>query len=183
MDATDNMQAVIDTAKKAAEPVVLFKGDGFADVYIPSADGDGQIKRLNLEETLPKPLRKRGAIKVLDAASLNMIIADNSDAGDIAIYLDRNPVKPAIVAVLNGHGKTGPGWGDFRASIEFRPTPQWVKWQNVDGKMLPQATFAEFIEDNLDDIASPPKADFLEIVTYLQATRTVDFKSGLRLSS
>ena len=183
MTQIDNVQAVIDTAKKAAEPVVLFKNDRFADVYVPSARGDGEIKRLDLEATLETPLRKRGKIQVFDAASLNMIIADNSDAGDISIYLDRNPIKPAIVAVLNGHGKSGPGWGDFRASIEFRPTPQWVKWQGIDGKMVPQAAFAEFIEDNLDDIAAPPKADFLEIVTYLQATRAVDFKSGLRLSS
>ena len=136
MTQIDNVQAVIDTAKKAAEPVVLFKNDRFADVYVPSARGDGEIKRLDLEATLATPLRKRGKIQVFDAASLNMIIADNSDAGDISIYLDRNPIKPAIVAVLNGHGKSGPGWGDFRVEILFRSTPQWQKWKSIDGKLL-----------------------------------------------
>lgn len=175
----DNVKTIVDTAIASAEPTVLHAGH--QTIWIHTAARG--LERVDVSSTLSAPPRKVGKTVVFDAASFNMMIADNSDAGNIAIYLDRNPIKPSIVAVLNGHGKGGPGWSDFRVAIEFRPTPQWVKWQGIDGKMLPQAAFAEFIEDNLDDIASPPKADFLEIVTYLQATRTVDFKSGLRLSS
>lgn len=184
MSDIDNMQAVIDTAKIASQPVVLFKDAGYAKVYIPASPMHvPQIVDVNLEAPLVAPLRKRGNVQVFDSASFNQVLADNADAGNISIYLNRDPEKPSVVAVLNGNGKAGAGWGDFRAEIVFRPTPQWTKWKGIDGKMLPQAAFAEFIEDNLDDIADPPKADFLEIVTYLQATRSVDFKSGLRLSS
>jgi uncharacterized protein YfdQ (DUF2303 family) len=121
--------------------------------------------------------------QVFDAASLNMTIADNSDAGNIAIYVNRDPNKPTVVAVLNGHGKGGAGWGDFRAEIAFRFTPQWAKWRGIDGKMMGQADFAEFIEDNMADIADPPGAQLLEIVTYMQAKRSADFKSALQLSN
>lgn len=180
----DNMQAVIDAARKAAEPNVLFKGDAFAKVFIPRGrDGTGEIVDIDLEKTLPFPVRKRGRVTVFDAASFNQIIADNGDAGNIAIYLDRNPEAPSIVAVLNGHGKDGAGWGDFRVNISFRPTPQWQKWRQIDGQMMAQSEFAEFIEDNIADIAEPAGATMLEIATYLQATRTTNFKSGIRLSS
>ena len=183
MDHTE-MQAVIDTAKTATGPVTLYEGPEFAKVYIPGHGTiPGKIESVDLSATLPKPARKRGVITVFDAASFNQVIADNSDAGDIAIYIDRDVTNPAVVAILNGNGKNGPGWSDMRVKIAFRKTPQWVKWQAIDGKMLPQVDFAEFVENNLEDIADPPKADFLEIVTYLQATRSVDFKSGIRLSS
>jgi len=176
--------AVIDTAKTATGPVKLYEGPEFAKVYIPGHGAiAGKIESVDLSTTLPKPARKRGVITVFDAASFNQVIADNSDAGDISIYIDRDVTNPAVVAILNGNGKNGPGWSDMRVKIAFRKTPQWVKWQAIDGKMLPQVDFAEFVENNLEDIADPPKADFLEIVTYLQATRSVDFKSGIRLSS
>jgi uncharacterized protein YfdQ (DUF2303 family) len=175
----DNMRTVVDTATKAAAPTELFRG---TDRVVISTAARG-VETVDLSPTLPAPLRKRGTVKVFDAASMNQIIADNSDAGNIAIYIDRHPINPAVVAVLNGHGKGGAGWSDFRVTIEFRPTPQWKKWTAIDGKMLDQEDFAEFIEDNLDDVATPPKADFLDIVTYLQATRTVNFRSGVRLAS
>jgi uncharacterized protein YfdQ (DUF2303 family) len=85
--------------------------------------------------------------------------------------------------VLNGNGPSGAGWSDFRVKIEFRQTPQWVKWKANDGKMLAQVAFAEFIEDNIEDIAEPAGATMLEIATYLEAVRTVNFKSGVRLAN
>ena len=182
-DQTD-MKAVIDAAVKGATPVNLASTTGVEHWYLPHGkNGVGEVVEINLEKGLNEPIRKRGTVVVFDAASFNQVIADNGDAGDIAIYCDRDPQKPSVVAVLNGHGKNGAGWGDFRAQIEFRRTPQWLKWRGLDGKMMPQAEFAEFIEDNLADIADPPGAKMLEIATYLQATRTVNFKSGVRLPS
>jgi uncharacterized protein YfdQ (DUF2303 family) len=85
--------------------------------------------------------------------------------------------------VLNGNGKEGPGWGDFRCEIEFRYTPQWLKWKAIDGKLMQQVPFAEFIEENMEDVAEPTGAILLELATYLSAVRTVNFRSGVRLSS
>lgn len=179
-----NMQAVIDAARAAGKTELLFESDRDRLYFVPGFGGHGsRIESVNLELGSDVPFRKRGTVTVFDAASLNMVLADNNDSGNIAIYIDRNPTKPAVVAVLNGHGKDGAGWGDFRAQIEFRKTPQWEKWTGIDGKLLPQATFAEFIEDNMEDIADPAGARMLEIATYLEATRTVNFKSGIRLSS
>lgn len=178
MPDNNDMQAVIDAARQSVEAVQLDN----EVVFLPTA-GDGQGTVVDLEKYKPTPRRKRGTVIVFDAASFNQVIADNSDAGNIAIYLDRNPDKPSVVAVLNGNGKAGAGWSDFRCEIAFRSTPQWLKWKSIDGKMLPQVTFAEFVEDNLADIAEPAGAAMLEIATYLEAVRSVNFKSGVRLSS
>lgn len=178
------MQAVIEAARQGATPTKLTQS-GTKEWWLIPGVGDtaSEVQEIDTVHGNPTPARKRGRVIVFDAASFNIILADNATAGDIAIYLDRNPDKPSVVAVLNGNGATGPGWGDFRAEIQFRPTPQWVKWKGIDGKLLPQATFAEFIEDNLEDIAEPAGATMLEIATYLETTRTTNFKSGLRLSS
>lgn len=126
-------------------------------------------------------MRKRGTVQCFDAASFNAILEANKDAGDITIYVDRNPEKPSIVAVLNGAGERGPGWGDFRCEIVFRFTPQWLKWKAISGQMLPQLTFAEFIEENLTDVFMPLGAEMMEIAQDLSAKRSADFKSSVRL--
>ena len=179
----DNVAAVIAAARESIPPVKLHTTAG-KELYfaVHGAGGSGEFYAHNTEAGASVPLRKRGLVTVFDAASFNMVLADNADAGNIVIYIDRNPIKPAVVAVMNGHGKAGAGWGDFRASIEFRPTPQWEKWRSIDGKMMSQAAFAEFVEDNIADIAEPAGARMLEIVTHLEATRTVNFKSAIRLS-
>ena len=181
---TNSMKAVIDAAVASAAPTKLTEAGTVQWWLVPGVGGaESDVHEVNTAGALGKPTRKRGTVTVFDAASFNQILMDNGDAGDIAIYIDRNPDKPSVVALLNGHGKGGPGWGDFRAAIEFRATPQWAKWRAIDGKMLTQVLFAEFIEDNVEDIADPAGATMLEIATYLEATRSVNFRSGIRLSS
>ena len=179
-----DMQAVIEAAREGVQFQSINSTPGIEHILFP---GHGvhpsRIEKVDLELGLLAPIRKRGTVVVFDAASFNQVLADNADAGDISIYFDRNPDKPSVVAVMNGNGKSGAGWSDYRARIEFRPTPQWVKWKKLDGQMLPQVVFAEFIEDNIEDIADPAGATMLEIATYLEAVRTVNFKSGIRLTS
>lgn len=176
-----NMEAVIAAARLSDGAKLLVDSGAVQHWLIPNASG-GQTLKLNVETGHDQPFRKRGTVQVFDASSFNAILDANHSEG-IAIYVNRDANKPAVVAILNGNGPIGPGWGDYRAEIVFRFTPQWLKWQAIDGRMLPQAEFAEFIEDNLSDIVSPAGAEMLEIAQYLSATRSVDFKSALRLSS
>ena len=178
----DNVKTLVEAARAGVAATKIEHNAAVAH-YLVATGAGGKIETVNLETGHPHPLRKRGMVQAFDAASFNMILATNADAGDIAIYVDRDPEDPKVVAILNGHGETGPGWGDFRVEIAFRQTPQWAKWKANDGQMMAQVNFAEFIEDNLDDIADPAGAEMLEIAQYLQATRSVNFKSGMRLSS
>lgn len=179
-----NLQSVID-AVRAGTAVQTIATVGTNKHVLVTGHGTlaSRLETVDLEQGLPAPIRKTGKVTCFDAASFNQVIKDNGDAGNIAIYFDRNPNKPAVVAVLNGNGATGPGWGDFRVNIEFRPTPQWTKWRGNDGKLLAQVDFAEFIEDNLEDISDPPGASMLEIASQLQLIRSVNFKSRVTLQS
>lgn len=176
-----DMQAVIDAARLGMPAQELESSDTVSHYFLPHPS-EPRVFQINTEAGNNNPYRKRGRVQVFDAASFNAIIADNPAAGNIAVYVNRDPDAPCIQAVLNGSGLLGPGWGDYRAEIIFRFTPQWKKWRAMDGKMLPQVTFAEFVEDNLGDITDPAGAEILEIAQYLSATRSVDFKSAVRLS-
>lgn len=178
----DNTQAIIDAARLGFETKKLIANETLAYYAVPKADGV-HIETVNIEPGNAVPMRPRGTTQVFDAASFNELLAVNDTAGSTTIYINRDANTPSIVAVLNGNGSTGPGWGDFRAEIVFRFTPQWKRWTSIDGKMMDQSAFAEFVEDNMADIVSPPGAEMLEIAQYLSATRSVDFKSAIRLSS
>jgi uncharacterized protein YfdQ (DUF2303 family) len=129
------------------------------------------------------PARKKGIIKVFTVDAFNLAISKNLDAGNVVIYADVNPTLPVITAVLNDHGTGGAGWRDFRIVLEFRPTPEWKKWSEINGKMLSQDAFAEHVEENLQDIQMPAGAEMLEIVSKLQITRGLDFKSNMSLAT
>lgn len=177
MDTNGDMQAIIDCAREGVAPNAAFV-EGVA--FLPQMGS----RLESLEKFSATPKRKRGTTTVYDVASLNALLNSNND-GDITrvIYVNRDLTRPSVTAILNDHGPAGPGWRDFRVALEFRITPQWAKWSGIDGRMMPQEAFAEFIEDNLGDVADPAGATMLEIATYLEATRTTNFKSAMRLSS
>jgi uncharacterized protein YfdQ (DUF2303 family) len=176
--AEDNLQAVIDVARAGATYQELHTNHGAMHVLVHDAD-KSRVEKIDLETGALHPFRKRGTVQVFDSVSLNTIMGENA-GGNVTVYVDRNPTKPAIVAVLNGAGRDGAGWGDHRAAITFRPTPQWLKWTSIDGKMLAQTDFANFIEDNLLDVKKPAAGDMLEISQFFEVTRTTSFKSVTR---
>lgn len=182
MDDRTNMQAVIEAARQGVTPIITGVEAEAPLLYAPAAN-KGQGELVSLERYLAEPLRKRGTTEVFDVASFNQVVRDHGQEGRTAIYLDRNPEMPAVVAVLNGGAKSSPGWGDLRCAIRFCATPQWAKWRAIDGNMLPQGTFAEFIEDNLADIVQPAAATMLEVATAFHATLSTRFGRAMRLSS
>lgn len=178
----DNIETLIREIRAGAQQTVVVDYPGRKAIFVPGFGSErAQMLEVDAETGLDKPLRRRGRVVVFDAASFNQVLADNADAGDCAIYMDRHPEHPRIVAVLNGNGKSGPGWSDFRVEIEFRKTPQWQKWTSIDGKMMQQVPFSEFLEENMEDVTDPPGAKLLELATYLSVVRTVNFKAGVKL--
>ena len=121
-----NMQAVIAAARLTGHAKELASVGAVHHWLIPNSEG-AQVQRIDMEAGLSAPLRKRGTVQVFDATSFNAVL-DANHADGIAIYVSRDARTPAIVAVINGNGINGPGWGDFRAEILFRFTPQWQRW-------------------------------------------------------
>ena len=118
---------------------------------------------------------------VRDTDSLIDVIRENnlySNAGEYALGevgrlevwadLDRR----TVIAIHDGVA----GWRKHVTTLELRHSAEWVDWAKIDGQMLGQVEFAEFIEDHLSSIAEPDGAQLLDICQTLQARTNVQFK-------
>ncbi|MFJ4009416.1 DUF2303 family protein [Streptomyces sp. NPDC090026] len=170
-------QAVIDVAVRSVEPAELTPGKVYSLVT-----PDGAAHRLDL--TGPQftgvPPRKTGTTTVRDVDSF-LAYFDKHCTGSSEVYADAE--RRTITAVLDAHGTEDPGWSEHRLRLELRETTAWRAWLGIDGRLMPQAEFAEFIEDNLVDLVEPSAATMLELAESFEATTTAEFQSSQRLDS
>ena len=81
-----------------------------------------------------------------------------------------------------------PHWGMHKAVYDCPFSDDWKAWVGSDGNKMNQIDFAEFLENNIQNIApisdnykGPSGTDLLEMVLAFQETRKVEFKSVKRL--
>lgn len=115
----------------------------------------------DLEHLLPTPMRKRGEVRVSDAASLIAYANRHKDGGYIAtIYAAIDTEKSAckLVAIFDDHtsGDDGAGWREHRCVFEPALSVEWKRWTGKNGAQMTQTQFATWLEDNLGDIVSVP---------------------------
>lgn len=75
------------------------------------------------------------------------------------------------------------GWCQHRAVYACPMTPEWQEWLKHNGQHKSQVDFAYFVEQNADDIRTPPGAAMLEIVTTLKAKTRIEFSKAIRLAN
>lgn len=144
----------------------------------------------SLEHLLVAPARKHGTVTLNDSESFVAVVNDQkSESTRLFSIID----PPTFTAVFN-HTALGTGWGDHRADYSAPLAPEWKAWTGKDGAKMNQVDIAQFIENNLLDVAfiapdaaarelgSPDGATLLEICRTLQAKKKVDFKSSVRLA-
>jgi uncharacterized protein YfdQ (DUF2303 family) len=174
---TEN-DALIEQAALSAKPDELTPGGIYA---YKTREGVKLIDLTGPEHT-GEVDRKKGTVTVEDVASFAAYHSKHADP-DTEIYanLDRR----TITAVLNAHTPIGARFEDHRLTLRLTPTHQWSIWSNASGRYMGQTEFAEFLEDNLADIAREPvdAATMLEVATSFQAKTKVSFSSGTVLSS
>lgn len=170
-------QAIIDVAQEAAVPEELGEGVAYS-VLVPAG---AQHVLFDTDGRLPAPRRKTGHPAFFTAASLAEYVVRHDDEPR-ALYADVDNRR--IVAVLNGHGGGGggAGWGDHRATLVLRSTPEWKRWIERDGRIEGQTAFAEHLEDCLADIVEPEGAVMLELAQHFQAAAKVNFRSAKQLA-
>ncbi len=170
---------VADIAYAATEPAELHPG-ALAHVIVPEG---AESVTLDLERFADMPARRRGQVVVWDAQSFTKYVNAQMTAGT-TVYTDVR--GSTLAAVINGHqapASADPGWGDHRAVLQLRHTPQWDAWNGFCGQMRNQVAFAEFIEDHLADIFEPSGAEMLELAQTFEAKTGVDFKSSTILDT
>lgn len=133
-------------------------------VIVPEAH-----KVQSLECLLTTPSRKTGCPVFTQADSFCGYVNEQKDA-DSRLYVTG---PTAIVAVLNHHGKTA-DWKDHKATLALTKTPEWITWTNFHNKFMGQREFAQFIEDNAADLASPTGADLLDLVRTIKLSQHLE---------
>ena len=130
------------------------------------------------ETTMLAPMRKKGTVTLNDAESFVAVVVDQK-TDYTRLFSTISP--PTFTAVFN-HNADGAGWGDHKAQYNAPLAPEWKAWTGIDGKKLNQVEIAQFIENNLVDVAEPEGATLLEICRTLEAKKKVTFASSIRLS-
>jgi len=162
-----------------AEPKHADIGADDQKPYIVVPDG---YRVADLEHTLAYPTRKRAEVKLAQTKGfIDYFLRHRITGGVSTIYGTTEP--PKFVAILNDHGAGVPGWRDHIARYECPLAVEWLTWTKVNKTLMPQATFAQFIEENLPDIVEPTAAEMLEISRTLEAKKKGNFASGIRLAN
>lgn len=91
------------------------------------------------------------------------------------IFADAVTGPLSVKAVLDYHEPETPRYAHHIAVYAPVYAEEWRTWTAV--KTMKQAEFAEFIEENRDDIRMPSAASLLEIVTKFRATKKQDYDS------
>ncbi len=125
------------------------------------------------------PVRPWGHPTFFDSESfIEYIKKHKSESTEV--YADSQ--RQQIVAVFDWHCASGPNWGLHRATLKLQPDPDWQAWLKVDRQPMSQQAFAEFLEDQREDITSPSAATLMEACANLDVTTSASFTSRIRLS-
>lgn len=172
-----SVTAIADLAVAASEPYVVDSHAGFPHAFLVP-DGSSLVVK-TFEEHADRPARAKGrAVMVRDEGSLTDLA--KALGPNPRVYAD--PVTQSIVCILNDDENADlHGWRDSRITVELVQTAEWSAWMENNGKLLPQAAFAEFIEDHYGTILNPSAADMLEIAQSLEASTGLRVKSSQRL--
>lgn len=145
------------------------------------ANAEGGVVQIDTDDYSNRPRRKE---------DINVIV---SDAASFEAYLNKHGIgfetevtasatEAWFNAVVNAGTVDQAGWGDHNIRLRLKASDEWLKWVQASNRLMDQAQFAEFIEDNAASIVEPSSAEILEVAQSLQVKRGVEFESGTRLS-
>jgi uncharacterized protein YfdQ (DUF2303 family) len=134
-----------------------------------------------VERLLSVPAWRRGEVTFYEALSFSRFIKRFKNETTV-LFADRVGVR--FTAALDYHPSGGQqdngSWDLFRAILPLRHTPSWETWAGANKTAMDQATFAQFLEDNIPDIAEPAGAKLVELARTLEAKTDVQFDSHIR---
>lgn len=162
----------IQTALDATLAAKLFDVNHVPHVVVPVG-----YQLHDFESMMPSPRRLKGKRDLCDVKSF-IALYNEFKTDSSKLYGMVTP--PRFVGVLNDASAGNPGWADHRVEYSCPLTIEWQTWIAKNKQPMSQVDFAQFIEDNLPDLVEG--AQMLEVSRSLEATKKVNFASGIRLS-
>lgn len=160
--------------------------DGIPYVAMPK---DYAIK--DLESLLAAPIRKRANIILIDHASFIAYVKAHGKPDHTVMYVnvDFDDSVYTIKAIIDDHGHevADARWRDHVAILKPKLSHEWKTWKGNHKARFSQSKFAEFIEDNMADIASvegsPNASDMLQMALAFESNSNKKFKRRVDLQS
>lgn len=179
---------------KAVETLMAV-GAASVQFRLPAEDGKpyalvpSNYQVLDLENVLPVPIRKRGAIVTSDSPSFIAYLLKHLDVSASVVYaeIDSEISKCNLLAVINDHSSDSPEWRDHTCAFSPKQAVEWKRWIGKDKVKMSQSDFATWLEDNLPDIASVPNmpngAEILAMALAFEANSDKRLRSKVNLQS
>lgn len=125
-----------------------------------------------LESYLRYPTRKIGTPSFTRADSFTAYVNDHKTPASRLYVVSQAAVK----VIIDHHVASGDqaGWGQHVAHFSLTQTPEWTTWKTSNGKQMDQRTFAQFIDDNSEDIIGMDGASLLELIRTLKASQKLE---------
>lgn len=151
----DGLKDLAEFERANAELKLLTVG-GVTIAAVPEGAELQSVKAL-LDEYRTAPERKKGTANLTDAASFIAHVNRFKDAHS-AVFAVNDRSRPALIGVLNYHEAAAgaPRFGDHRAAYAFPLSDEWKAWKAKNGVKMNQREFAEFLEDRIVDVLTPP---------------------------
>lgn len=154
-------------------------------VTLRVVDDRQHVERVDLEALHPAPRDHRGSAELHDGPSFADYVTRL--ATDTTTLWAQPPTGKApgglVVAVFNDHKAGQPGWRDHRAALLVQLDPDWQAWMSIDGKLMDQKAFAQFLLDHQHNIGEPPPARLMPAVLQFQAARNASYESSVNLDN
>jgi uncharacterized protein YfdQ (DUF2303 family) len=154
-------------------------------VHVRVVDHHQRVERLDLEALHPTPREQRGAAQLHDgpsfAAYVNRLHTESTTLW--AIPPEGKVGAGRITAVFYDHTGDTPGWRDHRAELAVRLDPDWLDWMRIDGALVEQKVFAQFLLDHQHNIGAPPPNQLMPAVLQFSAARNAQYESSVNLDN
>lgn len=189
-EQVENIAATL--AKELPKPQVLFAAPevdggtvpGLIHLALPKGWTTAQLDN---EKMLANPRRVTAEAKLTDATSFVAYVLRNRNAGSV-VWCDFNPSTYALqfTAVFDEH-QAKPGWRSHKAAFKPALSAEWGTWTRSDKQSKSQVAFAEFLEQNEQDISAldgfPTSLQMMQMATEFEARQDQRLKSTVRLQS
>lgn len=181
-----DIQALIEALTGLGKPHRNPDLDGQHYTVVPAGWNLGSLP------TQAAPARVTGTTKLRDATSFirffidhkltrSRIYAQLDPARFLAVFDELDTSKPDTddEALAGASGQAD--WRGFRAEFAVPASREWSLWTNANRKHMSQLAFAEFLQDNLPDVAEPAGADLLQMALNFEAAQSGQFIAAQRL--
>lgn len=185
----ETLADVLPKAMVLSTPAIPAGGTGVQILHyaIPKNCELKEVK-IDLETLLPNPRRTKATASFSDIPSFLAYVARHAEERTM-VWCNFNPQTYALdfTAVFDEHAKDAAGWRAHTAKLHPDFSHEWKAWKGKDAQAFEQVTFAEWIQEHEDDIATanglPTALQMLEMATNFVMNEERALKSAVRLQS